>query len=199
MENVKLLFSCITHDMMEPVGYLPWGLCAGCLYLLALKIWRRFRRTSTDRSTLTHDIIRFLLVVYGITLLKLAFFSREPGSRTTVSTHLFDTWGTTMQAHAFFIENILMFIPFGILIPVAFSRMRGFVRCTTAAFTCSVLLEGMQFITGRGFCELDDIVTNTVGAVIGYMLYRICINIFPFSQRPSGGEQEHNQDPPHDS
>ena len=96
-----------------------------------------------------------------------------------------------MQAHAFFIENILMFIPFGILIPVAFSRMRGFVRCTTAAFTCSVLLEGMQFITGRGFCELDDIVTNTVGAVIGYMLYRICINIFPFSQRPSGGEQEH--------
>lgn len=125
MENVKLLFSCITHDMMEPVGYLPWGLCAGCLYLLALKIWRRFRRTSTDRSTLTHDIIRFLLVVYCITLLKLAFFSREPGSRTTVSTHLFDTWGTTMQAHAFFIENILMFNPLAFSFPLHFRECAG--------------------------------------------------------------------------
>lgn len=171
MENVKLLFICITHDMMEPIGYLPWGLCAGCLYLLILKIWRRFRSTSSEKNSLKHDIINFLLIVYCITLLKLAFFSREPGSRTTVSTHLFDTWGTTMQTHAFFIENILMFVPFGILIPVAFSRMRGFMRCTATAFACSVLLEGMQFITGRGFCELDDVVTNTAGAVIGYIMY----------------------------
>ena len=171
MENVKLLFICITHDMMEPIGYLPWGLCAGCLYLLILKIWRRFRSTSSEKNSLKHDIINFLLIVYCITLLKLAFFSREPGSRTTVSTHLFDTWGTTMQTHAFFIENILMFVPFGILIPVAFSRMRGFMRCTATAFACSVLLEGMQFITGRGFCELDDVVTNTAGAVISYIMY----------------------------
>lgn len=176
MENAKLLFSCITHDMMEPIGYLPWGLCAGCLYLLVLKIWRHFRKTSFDKSTLKHDIIRFLLIVYCITLLKLAFFSREPGSRATVSTHLFDTWGNTMQAHAFFIENILMFIPFGILIPVVFPKMRGFIQCAAVAFMSSVLLEAMQFITERGFCEVDDVVTNTVGAMIGYILYKIFLN-----------------------
>lgn len=173
MENVKLLFTYITHDMMEPIGYLPWGLCAGCIYLLVLKIWRHFRNTSPEKGTLKRDVINFLLIVYCITLLKLAFFSREPGSRTTVSTHLFDTWGTTMQSHAFFIENILMFIPFGILVPMAFSKIRRFARCTAVAFVCSVFLEGMQFVTGRGFCELDDVVTNTAGAMIGYMLYRI--------------------------
>ena len=111
-------------------------------------------------------------------LLKLAFFSREPGSRTTISTHLFDIWETTVQSHAFFIENILMFIPFGILIPVAFSKIHGVVRCTAVAFVCSILLEGMQFITERGFCELDDVVTNTVGAMIGYVLYRIIQKIY---------------------
>ena len=62
--KIKHLLSYIAHDMLEPAGYLPLGLIAGIL---------------------------FLIIVYAAVLLKLAFFSREPGSRTTVDLILFNT------------------------------------------------------------------------------------------------------------
>lgn len=46
-----------------------------------------------------------------------SIFSRESGSRKQISLILFETWGHSVQAHAYFIENIFMFIPFGILAP----------------------------------------------------------------------------------
>ena len=176
MQNITLLFTYITHDILEPISYLPWGLCAGFLYILFIRLWRHFRYTKSDSTTLQHDIIHFFLIVYFITLLKLAFFSREPGSRTTINMQLWNTWGTTMQAHAFFIENILMFIPFGILVPLTFRKLSRILHCTATAFLCSLLLETTQLITERGFCELDDIVTNTIGALIGYLLYKILLS-----------------------
>ena len=54
-----------------------------------------------------------------------AFFSREPGSRKQIDLDLFGTWGQTAMAHAYFVENIIMFIPFGILAPMVFKRMRN--------------------------------------------------------------------------
>lgn len=173
MDKFIQLADYITKDMMEPIGYLPWGLLAGCIYLAALSLFRRIHSKHSEHHTFRRDVLIFLLITYFGVLLKLALFSREPGSRTTISLELFETWGTTMQAHAFFIENILMFIPFGILIPTAFSKMRGLLRCTAMAFACSVLLETIQHITERGFCQLDDVVTNTLGGLTGYLIYHI--------------------------
>lgn len=78
-----------------------------------------------------------------------------------------------MQAHAFFVENIIMFIPFGILIPTAFPAMRNILVCTLTALACSLSLEMFQLVTGRGFCQLDDVVTNTLGALTGCIIYKI--------------------------
>ena len=38
-------------------------------------------------------------------------------------------------------------------------------------FMCSVAIESIQFYTGYGFCQLDDVVMNTLGTIIGYLLY----------------------------
>lgn len=175
---VKLieLITYIATDMLEPIGYLPWGIASGCIYLLLLHLYRRTVKhtiavQSVHKNRLKKDILHFLLIIYGATLLKLTFFSREPGSRTDVSIKLMETWGTTVQEHAFFIENILMFVPFGILLPIIFPKTRHFIPCITSAFLCSVILEALQLITERGFCQLDDIITNTFGGICGYSIY----------------------------
>lgn len=173
LDELIQLVNYITKDMMEPIGYVPWGLLSGCIYLSGLSLFRRISSKRSDQNTFRRDVLIFLLITYFGVLLKLALFSREPGSRTTISLKLFETWGTTMQAHAFFIENILMFIPFGILIPSVFAKMRGLIRCTAVAFACSVLLETIQHLTERGFCQLDDVVTNTLGGLTGYLIYHI--------------------------
>ena len=173
--KIKHLLSYIAYDMLEPAGYLPLGLIAGILFLIVMYILKKFGLIQSKKSEPLRDLLLFLIIVYAAVLLKLAFFSREPGSRTTVDLTLFNTWGTTMQAHAFFVENIIMFIPFGMLIPTAFPVMRNIFVCTLPALACSLCLEMFQLITGRGFCQLDDVITNTLGAFIGYMVYRMWV------------------------
>ena len=175
IEKIKHLLSYIAHDMLEPAGYLPLGLIAGILFLIVMYILKKLGLFQSKKSESLRDLLLFLIIVYAAVLLKLAFFSREPGSRTTVDLTLFNTWGTTMQAHAFFVENIIMFIPFGILMPTAFPAMRNIFVCTLTALACSLCLEMFQLITGRGFCQLDDVVTNTLGAFIGYIVYRMWV------------------------
>lgn len=104
-----------------------------------------------------------LFIIYIEILMQTAFFSREPGSRKQIDLDLFGTWGQTAMAHAYFIENIIMFIPFGLLAPIVFKRMRNAGFCVLIGFLCSCGIEISQLITQRSYCQLDDVVTNTMG------------------------------------
>lgn len=72
--------------------------------------------------------------------------------------------------------NILMFIPAGFLLPFFFMRLRGFFRTAFAAALISALIEVAQLLS-RHFgvsrsVDVDDVVLNTAGACVGYMIYR---------------------------
>lgn len=152
---------------MEPVGYLPLGMIAGLIGIILLRLWSK-KRNGADY------ILWFLLITYVTVVLMQAFFSREPGSRTApVDFILFDTWGDTPRQHAFLIENILMFIPFGILLSCINPHMHIW-QCILSGALFSFFIETMQLITGRGFCQLDDLVMNTAGTAVG------CLLVFSF-------------------
>lgn len=161
--------------MMEPISYLPWGILAGAIFLVAGKVRYRYlgRYTDPQLAIQRRLWVLFFCIVYSIVILNLTFFSREPGSRTGVTIELFQTWGETASSHAYFIENILLFIPFGLLFPHAFASLRKLRFCMLEGFLFSVFLESMQFITGRGYCQLDDVLTNTLGAGIGWGCYKL--------------------------
>lgn len=178
--NVQLdvIMDVIRHickDMMEPLSYLPWGILAGAIFLAADRIRRRRfgQWTQTQLAEKRRRWLLFLCIAYSIVILNLTFFSREPGSRIGVTIEIFHTWGDTASSHAFFLENILLFIPFGILFPPAFPPLRRLPVCMLEGFLFSVFLEMIQFVTGRGYCQLDDVVTNTLGAGIGWGCYRL--------------------------
>ena len=64
-----------------------------------------------------------------------------------------------------------MFFPFGILVPARFRRLRNPLFCVDAGFLASCFLELAQLVTQRGYCQLDDIATNTLGAGIGWLIW----------------------------
>jgi glycopeptide antibiotics resistance protein len=173
IDKVYRLLAYIGQDMIEPLGYLLWGLFAGCIFLLLWEIWHKGILHGSRPVVRFRKWILFLSVVYVTVLLIQAFLSREPGSRIEVDLKLFSTWGDSMMDHAYFIENIIMFLPFGFLFPIGFRFLRKVGNCIIAGFFCSVCLELMQLVTGRGYCQLDDVVTNTLGTAIGWVLYRI--------------------------
>lgn len=166
------MITYIIMDMMEPIGYMPAGLLAGCVFLAVLKILEKGLGQSPKRNRLFREVVYFCTVIYVSVVLKLAFFSREPGSRKGLDLILFSSWNEGVRGQVFFIENVLMFIPLGILFPFIVPGLQKGRNCVLFGLVCSVLLEGMQLVTQRGYCQLDDVVTNTAGALIGWMIFR---------------------------
>ena len=67
--------------------------------------------------------------------------------------------------------NILLGVPFGVLMPVVAPRTRGFLRVLVLTAVVMLLVEVAQgfLVTGRAF-DIDDVILNTTGALIGYVL-----------------------------
>lgn len=70
--------------------------------------------------------------------------------------------------------NIGMFIPFGFLLSATMpSRKRLCLTVAVAGFLFSFLIEFLQLELMRGVFEYDDIFNNTLGAVSGYLVYKV--------------------------
>ncbi|MGA4798533.1 VanZ family protein [Streptomyces lavendulocolor] len=67
--------------------------------------------------------------------------------------------------------NILLGVPFGVLLPVLVPRARGLLRVAVVTALVMLLVELVQgaLITGRAF-DIDDVLLNTTGALLGYLL-----------------------------
>lgn len=67
------------------------------------------------------------------------------------------------------IGNILLFIPFGFFIS-KYCKIRGLGTITVVSFLTSFVIESVQHFIGRSF-DVDDIILNVVGGIIGFLLY----------------------------
>ncbi|MCK8679245.1 MULTISPECIES: VanZ family protein [Streptomyces] len=67
--------------------------------------------------------------------------------------------------------NIVLGVPFGLLLPVLFPRARGLVRVVLLTALVMILVELVQgaMVTGRAF-DVDDVLLNCTGALLGYLL-----------------------------
>ena len=142
------------------------------LYVLFCKIFKRKRRLGTD-----HAVAMCMLLIYMTSLLFIVFMSREVGEYNGINMELWSTWGTTITKRAFFFENILLFIPMGILMPSAFTKFRKIYICIPCCLLFSLFIETIQYIFGLGIAEIDDIVTNTIGAFIGLIIWYFLLAI----------------------
>lgn len=68
------------------------------------------------------------------------------------------------------VGNILAFIPFGFLLPLAYPKNRGVIRMFTTAFLSVLLIETFQLITMLGTFDVDDIILNVPSILMGYGL-----------------------------
>lgn len=67
-----------------------------------------------------------------------------------------------------YLMNILFFIPYGLLFPWKDNWKRVFVT----SLVLSLLIELSQFIFNLGWCEVDDVISNTLGVMIGWGVSR---------------------------
>lgn len=152
--------------------YLPYSLVVGipvAIVLLAAVNFLRKRRKKEAAAMLPVVLFGFYLSV----MLVITFLSRESGGGSVFDLKLFSTWGINNRNNAMVVENVLLFIPYGFLGCWAFERTKSFLWCTLLGAGTSLSIECLQLATGRGFFQIDDIMTNTLGAMAGYLLFRL--------------------------
>ncbi|MDY4096882.1 MAG: VanZ family protein [Lachnospiraceae bacterium] len=71
--------------------------------------------------------------------------------------------------------NILAFIPFGYLLPLCFGQCRSWWRVLLWSLILVLGIEFFQLFSAFGAFDVDDILLNTLGAMVGYFVYKIFI------------------------
>ena len=128
-----------------------------------------------------------MFVVYIAVLLSMALFERPLGSKRYLDLTPFVSYRRILTCYACLdvykqiIDNILVFVPFGILFPRVIGKAASkstFALSAAAGCAMSLLIEASQYIFGLGYSEIDDVINNTFGCIIG-------IGVFAFSQKIS--------------
>lgn len=128
-----------------------------------------------------------LLIIYLMALAYFCFFSETYGRTIIRDTYRYNlepfkeiirflTYRDTVGIWAFllnFVGNIVVFMPFGFILPVIFVKMRGIFKCVGATLGLSLVIEAIQLVTRVGSFDVDDLILNTLGGLLGYIVFKI--------------------------
>jgi glycopeptide antibiotics resistance protein len=79
--------------------------------------------------------------------------------------------------------NLLGFVPVGFLLAILIPFFRKGIYVLLAGFSLSLCFEMTQLLFGLGIFDVDDIVLNTAGCFIGYVLYWFFNRLFYLQDR----------------
>jgi len=70
------------------------------------------------------------------------------------------------------IGNIILFIPFGFLLPIKFKNVNRMAKSVFVGMAFSIVIEIIQLWMPNRWTDIDDVILNTLGTGIGYSLFR---------------------------
>lgn len=76
------------------------------------------------------------------------------------------------------VGNVVIFIPYGLLLPLAWKKGNQLFSFVLSALVFILGVELIQMWTNFGAFDVDDILLNLLGALLGYFVYRIAIKRF---------------------
>ncbi|GEO78803.1 hypothetical protein FD29_GL002019 [Companilactobacillus mindensis DSM 14500] len=155
------------------------------LFFLVLRyIWIRFKKKNAHfghEFWLTvfvfYVFLLFALTVFrdGYFIWQFQFYFHRPLSQINL-VPLIETYKLTKGQSLvdFFYNlygNIVWFVPMGVFIPALTKRHLGFLRVVLIGALISISIETLQFILNTGVTDIDDVIFNTLGAAVGYLLF----------------------------
>lgn len=73
------------------------------------------------------------------------------------------------------VGNVVAFIPFGMFLPWLYERCRRFSITVLFCFEFSLFVEITQLVFKVGSFDVDDILLNTLGGILGFCGYRVYV------------------------
>ena len=168
MIEIRVYATSVAGNIPPEIYWVLLGLFL--IGLLVLIWWKGFRLGLRYCSSL-------LLTEWTFLILCATIIFRETGAERRCN--LIPFWSYwDYGEHSYFMEmfgenilNVLLFVPIGFLAGCGLQRMT-WKKVLILGGGYSVLIELLQFIFKKGFCETDDIIHNVLGCIIGYGLWR---------------------------
>lgn len=158
--------------------------CFGCAlpFLLSFEIPLLIRRRKSEEKIFWRHFILNLVFVWlltvildvtgihsGSSLFGYDMITRQ-GLRISASKVNLIPFHYLAQDFRPYLENILLFVPFGFLLPLLWERYRPFWKTISCGFLFSLTIELIQLFNGR-ISDIDDLLMNTLGAFSGWLLW----------------------------
>lgn len=156
---------------------------AGIWLLVRILVWIKNRKINWKREALL-----LLMFVNLAVIIRFVFFPRalveghiqplvfDPETawpfriNMVPFVHLFQ-YGNTRDIIWNVVGNTAMFIPSGIVLPVVYKKLDNFGKVVAAGAFISLCIEILQLPFASRASDIDDLIMNTLGVVIGYGIY----------------------------
>lgn len=145
------------------------------VYLIYIFKSKKYQQTPLDIKKLIYRglLIGYILVVIIATLGRPSYSFDMKASTELFSSYRLAINHFDMREWRNIILNICMFIPLGFLLPLVSSKMKHWWMTYIAGILLTLCIELTQLLTNRGIFEIDDILNNALGCMIGFGLYSL--------------------------
>lgn len=137
---------------------------------------------KTTKQFFPGPIKKALAVLYFLVLGYLVFFARRRRHRIIRSVYLIPIKSTISQYREFvqfdplkfytdLFGNLLLFVPVAFVVRFLFPRTKNW-QVILFGFLLSVSIEVLQYVFEVGYSEIDDVIVNTLGTILGLCLYK---------------------------
>ena len=154
-------------------------------------------RLAMKKRKIIRIISRILFCIYMVFLVYFLFLSDDFGRNIGRGSYAYNLipfqeikrfilyWDTIgpMMSCINLLGNIVAFMPFGALIRWVLNRRVRWYEATIYTFIFSLEVEFIQFIGRIGVFDVDDIILNTLGGFLGFIVYYILLLINRRSER----------------
>ena len=181
MDDIKAIWGYFKLYLQVDYGDVPEWMYVALLGVFCATAILSFSMFGTKKGLRVLSLVVLAEIV--VLILCATVILRETAENREYS--LVPFWSYAMESqdlqYSMYVENlmnVLMFIPLGFTLGCAFKDM-GWKRIIVVALCMSAGIEILQYVMKKGFAEVDDVMHNTVGCVIGYLLvkgFRIIAN-----------------------
>ena len=115
---------------------------------------------------------KLLLTEYVYLLLCSTVFFRRASALVGFNCIPFKTYREILTGNDFLLSqtimNVLVFVPIGLLLRIVAKKR---YVALSMGFLISLCIEMLQYLLAKGYCEVDDVIHNTLGCLLGLGLF----------------------------
>lgn len=163
-EQVKQYVISLYQDIpQEAYEGLQLVFCFGVVLLIA---WKGFR--EAPRYSVVLLLVEYIFLLFCSTVIfRVACETRKYDFQPFWSYQAIQEGRAELLAEN--IMNIVVFIPVGLLLSIAFKQVTWW-KVLLVGCNISAVIELLQFFLMRGFSEVDDVMHNSLGCILGYVM-----------------------------